>query len=297
MLPRGASAVEMLALSGSQRPIDLQVEELVVAEDGVKRRPDLMADRREEPALRRAGRHGVGARRLRCDGRRLQQRVGGAAGGEVARDLRESEQGALVVPQRRQRDTGPERGAVAPDALALAGVLAALRGEPEVLLCCSVVRSAVGVKHPKMPALRLLLRPPLDQPSALAPVDDHAVAIHQEDRVVANVLRERGEGPAGHSDLSAHHHVDAGPLAPLAGIVLPLLSAAKRSGAFILLWRSCVHLLRRTGAGLLASALRLLRRIVGRHVHDAMHMQYHCAGHCVWSGSRAGARDSLPVTW
>jgi hypothetical protein len=53
----------------------------------------------QEPALGRAGGHRVGPRALGRDGGSLEQRVGGAPRGEVARDLREAQEGARRRPR------------------------------------------------------------------------------------------------------------------------------------------------------------------------------------------------------
>ena len=168
-------------------------EQLQVADDGVDRRADLVAHRRQEPALRRVRGLRVGARRLGRLGRGLQQGVGRTARGEVARDLREAEQGARLVPERGQRDAGPERRAVAAHALALARVLAARGGVPQVLLGGAVVGAARRVEQSQVPTLGLVLGPPLDQARTLAPEGDDALRVDEEDRVVAHVLRERRE--------------------------------------------------------------------------------------------------------
>src|SRR5439155_4262036 len=51
MPPTGARAVEMRALARCERSLQLQTEQLVIAEDRVERSADLVADRGEECAL------------------------------------------------------------------------------------------------------------------------------------------------------------------------------------------------------------------------------------------------------
>ena len=188
-------ALEVPALAVRQRTIDLHVEQVVIAEDRVQRCADLVADRGEEPALRRTGGDRLGPRPL-CGGRgRLQERIRRAACGEVARHLGEAEQLAFLVAERRERDTRPERRAIRADAFPLAGVLAVLPRVVEVLLRRPVLRAAGHVQHPEMPALRLALRPPLHEARALTPEDDPSVRVHEKDRVVANVLGELRERP------------------------------------------------------------------------------------------------------
>jgi chemotaxis protein histidine kinase CheA len=83
-------AREVTPLHGRERTVGLHRQQLVVADDRVDRSADLMAHRREEAALRLA-------RRLGRFGRRLQQIVCGPPGCQVARELGEPEQGAVLV--------------------------------------------------------------------------------------------------------------------------------------------------------------------------------------------------------
>src|SRR6059058_4724725 len=104
MPPARPRSLEVTALRRRERAIDLEVEQVVIAEDRVERRADLVADRGEESTLRRVRGDGVGARHLRGGRGCLKQRVRGASRRQVARHFREPEQLALLVPKRGEGD-------------------------------------------------------------------------------------------------------------------------------------------------------------------------------------------------
>ena len=120
-------------------------------------------------------------------------------GGEVAGHLGEAQQRPVIAAQRGEGDPGPEGGAVGAHAAPLARVLAPLGRLAQVLLRGAVLRAPVRVQEAQVGALRLVARPELDEPRALAPEGDHPLGIHEEDGVVAHVLGERGEGAVGDS--------------------------------------------------------------------------------------------------
>jgi hypothetical protein len=230
-----ARAGEIPPLALGERAVGLEIEQLEVAQHGVDRRADLVAHRRQEATLGVARRFRFQSSRLGRLRRRLQQRVGGAPRGEIARHLGEPQQRAVLVPEGRQRDARPEGGAVAAHALALARVLAALGRGPQVPLGGAVLGAAGGIEQPQVGTLGLVLRPPLDEPGALTPEGDHALGIHQEDGVVADVLGERRERASRHAraGLAGERRTDR----PLSGGAKPFhpLAAPQRFGALLVL--------------------------------------------------------------
>ena len=118
--------LEISTLNVAERSTDPELEQIVVAEDGVHRSTNLVTHRREERALGAIGGLRGGTGDLGRFRRGLNQGVRGAARREVARDLREAEQRTLRVAQGRQCDSGPELRIVAANAAALAGIFAVL---------------------------------------------------------------------------------------------------------------------------------------------------------------------------
>jgi hypothetical protein len=193
VLATGRRTFDVGPLRIGQRPPDLELEQLVVSEDGVDRRADLVADGRQKFRARRS----VGDGRLTSGfgrrGRRRKECIGFAARGEIACYVRKTDQLTRLAPQSRDGDAAPELRAVASNATPFAGVLSPLDGGVEVLLGRSVLTAAIGIEQSQVRALGLILHPALERSCAFTPEGDPALGVEEENGIIPHVVGEQSK--------------------------------------------------------------------------------------------------------
>jgi hypothetical protein len=113
--------------------------------------------------------------------------------GHVAGQLREPDQLAGIVAQRRDRDTGPEGRAVLAHPPSLVQETARRLGHPQLVGGPARLPRLRRVEDRKVLADDFLGRVALDSLGADVPGDHHAIRIEHEDRVLAHAFDQQPE--------------------------------------------------------------------------------------------------------